>query len=206
MESNEMTISSPISWLKSNCTVDRLSVLKKWLATFILVIIFVPFMEWREECYPFSHFPMYSTLSGIWTLKLTDENGKYLSLQRQFTGGPNSLRKLTTARLRQVKIEKKYSKMTDLKDEDWSEACRRTMIWILENHKATGEAAKAKSLRMWREEYSSAGGKLTKKKIPLYEHVLTDANRVLPKSVTPPAATAPATPPAAPVTTKTSQP
>jgi hypothetical protein len=130
--------------------------LRPWLSRFILVILFVPFMEWKGECYPFSHFPMYSNLGDIWTLKLTDENDQYLSVQRQFSGKPNSIRKLNHGRLRQVQAERKISNVKDLGPAEWEEAGRRTLTWLLENHKPMGDAAKVKSLKLWREEYHLA--------------------------------------------------
>jgi hypothetical protein len=143
---------------------------KHWLSSFWLILLFVPFMWKVKEWYPFSHFPMYSNLAEIWTLQMTDENNRTISTQGDFLGRPNSLRKLTTSRLRQVQKERNITLVKNVRLEDWAEAARRTMVWILERHQPQGVAAQAKAFRVWHLSFTSTAGEPTEERVLLYEH------------------------------------
>ncbi len=170
------------------------------LGTFGLVIVFVPLMSKLKECYPFSHFPMYSRLEQIHTLKLTDQDGNKISTQKQFAGGPNSIRKLATARARQVQKERKRSLVADMTAEDWQEVTTRTLTWLLKNHPPREEATKkAKSFKLWRVEYSTENGLKVTKDVFLGEHPNTAAAATADAAPASKAPAAPSTPaPAAP--------
>ena len=127
--------------------------MRRWIPAFWLVILAVPLMTKIKEWYPFSNFPMYSSLADIWTLQLTNEKNQTISSQRDFTGDANSIRKLTTARLRQVQKERNITTGM-LKPEDWHEAGRRTLQWLVENHQPKApQVVEANALRLWRKEY-----------------------------------------------------
>lgn len=143
----------------------------EWLATFGLVLVFVPFMAKKKEWYPFSHFPMYSNLADIWTLKVTNEKDEPVSIQRELQGGPNSIRKLATARLREVQKEWGIKNTAALTPKAWAEAAKRTMEYLAANHppRPNTKAAAAKALRVYRVEYGISGGEADKKDIFLFE-------------------------------------
>jgi hypothetical protein len=169
---------------------QRLAGAWRWIAAFGFVLLAVPLMTKIKECYPFSNFPMYSSLEDIWTLQLTNEKNQPLSTQRDFSGDANSIRKLTTSRLRQVQRERNITTV-NLRPEDWHEAGRRTFQWLLENHQPRApEAVDANALRLWRKEYVIQNGSFKGQYTLLIEYPMPG------KSYTP-SATAPNPPGAA---------
>ncbi len=149
--------------------LPRLKALRALLSAYWLVILFVPIMYHLKECYPFSHFPMYSNLGEIWTLKLTDENNNVISTQNDFIGRPNSIRKLTWARVRQVIKERGLSSKT-LRPTDWHEASQRTFKWLLQNHKPRPQIQSIKALRLWKMDMQLVSGKFQRTYTLLIEH------------------------------------
>jgi hypothetical protein len=144
---------------------------QKAIGTFGLVLVFMPFMSKREEWYPFSHFPMYSHLGEIWTLELTDENMVPVSIQKEFQPGPNSIRKLATTRLRDLQKERSIASTKQLVLDDWAEAGRRTLQFLFENHKVRKNTrlAAAKTLKLFRVEYTLQNGKGIYNHVPILE-------------------------------------
>lgn len=165
--------------------------LLRWIAAFGLVALAVPLKTKIKECYPFSNFPMYSSLEDVWTLQLTNEKNQPLSTQRDFSGDANSIRKLTTSRLRQVQRERNITTI-NLRPEDWHEAGRRTFQWLLENHEPKApEAVEANALRLWRKEYTIQNGGFKGQYTLLIEYPMPGKNYT-------PSATAPSPPGEAP--------
>lgn len=203
-----MTSATQTDAKPSGANAQRHQTLFRYLGAFFLVILFVPILAIPEknflrgtvlpkdpECYPLSHFPMYSNLKNIWTYKLTNEKDEYLSAQREFKGRPNSIRKLFNGRQDQYMEEKNIKTPSRLKPEDWAEIGRRTFTWLLENHEPMGNAANAKAFRLWKEEYKLVDKKLEKKRILIVEFPAPTK-----------AAPAPATVPAPPASTEPTQP
>lgn len=177
-----MTSATQTDAKPSGAFAQRHQTLLRYLGAFFLVILFVPILAIPEknylrgrvlpkhpECYPLSHFPMYSNLKNIWTYKLTNEKDEYLSAQREFKGRPNSIRKLFNGRQNQYMEEKGIKSPSGLKPEDWAEIGRRTFTWLLENHEPMGNAAKAKAFRLWKEEYKLVNKELRKNRILVVE-------------------------------------
>jgi hypothetical protein len=191
----ESTASPSISMPPKETSGGRKATLIRWLKSFGLVIFFVPFMSKVEEWYPFSHFPMYSNLAEIWTLQLTNEKDEPLSPQNDFTGRPNSIRKLTTARMRQVQAEWGISTVTaaESNPQAYAEAAKRTLTWLVETHPPKGRAAEATALKLWKISHSVEEGAAVKKRVLIYEHPMVPSAPT-PSGAIPAPASNPSTP------------
>jgi hypothetical protein len=124
-----------------------------WLVRFGLVLVLTPFMLWRKEWYPFSHFPMYSAFSSrTFSVFITDSRDRPLPSYPNFDCPTSMLKKIVVNKLRRYKVESGERRMIDLPRSAWEDAGREALEWLRENRPPRDPALEGEPLRLYAEE------------------------------------------------------
>jgi hypothetical protein len=128
---------------------------------FGVVALLTVFMLWREEWYPFSHFPMYSAfINQTHYVYVTDSHDRLLPMTSAFGSSSATLKKMLRTKIRRVKIEEGYKKFADIPHSEWEEAAKETLAWLREHHPPRDPRLADEPLRLYLREFSIESGRV----------------------------------------------